>query len=295
MEKMEQGISGTNVATGAHLPANLLLQPLKEPITVALGCPDPTELEDLSRMVEANNIRLVPCGSAGELVETLRTQKARAAVRGLLSAREVTVELERVFGDQKGSSYVGQRSNGGQASLQLHRAVLMEVHHALRLVGPVGIDEGQTVEQRAELAGKGARLLASLGDGLMPADWLPSIGVLSLSRADDHDRNQAIATSLKAGESLTAELVEQGHHAVHYDIRIEKAAAHCDLLVTPDGTHGNLIFRTLHYLGKLPAWGAPALGLWPDVVFVDSSRARESFENPVRTAARLAELTTDDQ
>ncbi len=269
----------------AHLPADLLEEPLERSTTVAIGCPEPERLGNLTRLMEAVNIRLVPCGSAGELVEALRERKAGAAIRGHLPAREVKAELEEAFGRKDGLT---PDECGPRGVVTLHRAVLVEVKGALRLVGPVGIDEGNTVEGRLELAERGSRLLARMGAGHMPNGWRPAIGVLSLGRTEDGHRGPAIAASLEAGKALTARLRENGHNATHFDIRIEEAAAHCDLLVTPDGTHGNLIFRTLHYLGDIPAWGAPVLGLWPEVVFVDSSRARASFAAPVKLAARLS-------
>lgn len=270
-----------------HLPASLMQKPLTRPATVALGCPEPTRLKGLTQLMESENIRLIPCGSPQELVEVLRSRQAGAAVRGLLPAQEVKGELERAYGVQENRD---PGSKDGEGGLKLHRAVLVEIDQALRLVGPVGIDEGETLKERAELALGGVRLLADLGAGAMPRGWRPAIGVLSLGRVEDVGRSQDIDASLEAGEALTARLGELGHTVTHYDIRIEAAARDCDMLVTPDGTHGNLIFRTLHYLGGIPAWGAPALGLWPRVTFVDSSRARASFAAPVRLAARLWDI-----
>ncbi len=333
-----------------HLPADLLERDLRHRARVAIGCKDKANLERLGQALAARfgdtGIELLGATDGEELVEMMASDSVDAAVRGVLPAHDVKEALAARFGAPSGK-------------LELHRAVLVEVNRALRLVGPVGIDEGNTLEERLSLARKGAGLLESLGrlvatspgpssalpaladpptlpaqHGLpdppahpvppnqpvlsitpkepalpvsstqpaLPASkvnsqmveetegWKPNIGVLSLGRMEDRGRSTAIAASLKAGEELTTSLLDEGYRAHHFDIRIERAAAECDLLLTPDGTHGNLIFRTLHYLGGVPAWGAPALGLWPEVVFIDSSRARASFTAPVRLAARISQV-----
>lgn len=250
-----------------------------EPITVALGkskIPSgPTSGPGLLHNQE--QISIQECMTPLELVEALKEGRAQAAVRGDLPAGEVKSELARAFGFEPTQS--------------LDRAVLVELAGGLRLVGPVGIDEGQSLEDRQRLAEKAVDLMIHLGrhDPKRPKGWQPKVAVLSLGRPEDHHRSDQVRHSLKQGEALVSTLTSQNIKAKHYGIEIERAAREAEVLITPDGTHGNLIFRTLHFLGGVKAWGAPALALWPEVVFVDSSRARADFEGPVRLAAMLVD------
>jgi predicted methyltransferase MtxX (methanogen marker protein 4) len=58
--------------------------------------------------------------------------------------------------------------------------------------------------------------------------------------------------------------------------------------MAPDGVTGNLIFRSLHFLGARRAFGAPVVNI--DQPFVDTSRAKTDFSDPVLLAAGLAEV-----
>jgi len=57
-------------------------------------------------------------------------------------------------------------------------------------------------------------------------------------------------------------------------------------VVAPDGVSGNLIFRTLHFLGGCRAYGAPVVNL--DRIFVDTSRAKSDYSDSILFAAVLA-------
>jgi predicted methyltransferase MtxX (methanogen marker protein 4) len=69
-------------------------------------------------------------------------------------------------------------------------------------------------------------------------------------------------------------------------VQLEDVLSDCDVVVMQDGAAGNLAFRALHLVAGMPSFGAPVLGLPFDLV--DTSRARTSFEDPVRLAAFLA-------
>jgi len=58
------------------------------------------------------------------------------------------------------------------------------------------------------------------------------------------------------------------------------------VLIAPDGVSGNLIFRTLHFLGGWDALGAPVLNIGR--VYVDTSRAKASYADSIELAASLA-------
>ena len=72
-------------------------------------------------------------------------------------------------------------------------------------------------------------------------------------------------------------------------VAAETAARHfaeeSDLVLAPDGVSGNLIFRTLHFVGGHEAYGAPVVNI--PRVFVDTSRAKADFSAAVLLAAGL--------
>jgi len=57
------------------------------------------------------------------------------------------------------------------------------------------------------------------------------------------------------------------------------------MIIGPDGISGNLIFRTLHFLGEGRALGAVVLNI--DRVFVDTSRAKGSYVDSIALASAL--------
>ncbi|HQI67766.1 MAG TPA: methyltransferase, partial [Methanothrix sp.] len=70
----------------------------------------------------------------------------------------------------------------------------------------------------------------------------------------------------------------------HKGILIESCRGD-DIIIAPEGVSGNLIFRTLLLLCGVNSYGAPVL---MDRIFIDSSRARGSFDGPVMLAAAMA-------
>jgi predicted methyltransferase MtxX (methanogen marker protein 4) len=84
-----------------------------------------------------------------------------------------------------------------------------------------------------------------------------------------------------------AELVARLTGAVHAEILIEEVPGQYGMVVAPDGISGNLIFRTLTFLGNGVGHGAPVVNI--DKIFVDTSRASADYTNAVMLAKSLAE------
>jgi predicted methyltransferase MtxX (methanogen marker protein 4) len=82
-----------------------------------------------------------------------------------------------------------------------------------------------------------------------------------------------------------AELVSRLSGARHYEILIEDAVKTCGVIIAPDGISGNLIFRTLVFLGGGHGHGAPVLNIGK--IFVDTSRASPDYTNALLLAASL--------
>jgi putative methanogen marker protein 4 len=141
------------------------------------------------------------------------------------------------------------------------------------LLAPVGIDEGWSVGQKVELA-RGAQEMAR-------RCGLPEkIGILSGGRWGDIGRHPGVDRSL-----ADAELVARMTGGVHYQILIEEAIHDCGIIIAPDGISGNLIFRTLVFLGSGRGHGAPVVNIGR--IFVDTSRATPYYANALQLAESL--------
>ncbi len=208
--------------------------------------------------------RLVGFEDPGALCQALRDGDIDAGVRGILSSATMLGDIKASYGVE-----------------DIKRAaVLASSEGKPFLLTPVGIDEGRTMAERLEL-------VRATVEYFSPVGWRPNIGVLSTGRPEDGHRGEGIRRSMSEGEEIAAALLEDGLEATHYHILVEKAVRESDLIVAPDGVAGNLMFRTLHFVGSGRAYGAPVLNL--PTVFVDTSRAKEDFVEPVLLAAGLVE------
>jgi predicted methyltransferase MtxX (methanogen marker protein 4) len=103
---------------------------------------------------------------------------------------------------------------------------------------------------------------------------------------EDLGRSSRVDCSLAEGELIAARARDAGVEAQHRGILIESCRGD-DIVIAPEGISGNLIFRTLLLLCGANSFGAPVM---MDKVFVDSSRARGSFDGPVMLASAMAGL-----
>lgn len=195
-----------------------------------------------------------------ELIRLLKKGEIEGAVRGNLPAGRTMKCLAREF------------------DIKVRRLALVEQSGWAFLLGPVGIDEGESVQDRLELVQRGARFLQNLGVS-------PKVSVLSGGRMEDRGRSERVDRSLAEGEQIAALAQEDGIDAVHKGILIESCRGD-DIVIAPEGVSGNLIFRTLLLVCGANSFGAPVL---MDHVFVDSSRARSGFDGPVMLASCMAQ------
>jgi len=200
-----------------------------------------------------------------KLVEMLVNGTIDAAVRGTISAQKTLQQLKQ----QAGTS-------------QLCRAALLSTSDARQFfLLPVGIDEGTSINERAHLVMKTAELLRALGVA-------PTVGVLSGGRSEDKGRTEAVDRTLAFAEALTKQLQQVGIDAANYHILIEDAVKSSNILVAPDGVTGNLIFRTLIFLGGGKGHGAPFFGI--PYTFVDTSRSGAAFGDAIILASALSNI-----
>jgi putative methanogen marker protein 4 len=198
---------------------------------------------------------------ASVLVELLDKGDIDGAVRGNLSATRVMRKIARTF------------------DVRVRRISLLALPDWSFFLAPVGIDEGETVSDRLDLAVMGAEYLRGMGVD-------PHVSILSGGRMEDLGRSERVDRTLADGELLARIARERGVRAEHRGILIETCRGD-DLIVAPDGICGNLIFRTLMLVSGARGYGAPVI---MDPVFVDSSRARRSYLGPVTLASALVAM-----
>jgi putative methanogen marker protein 4 len=194
-----------------------------------------------------------------DLVRDLLGGTIDAAVRGSLPANQTLRTLKHAMGVPR-----------------LERIALLETPSKKKfLLAPVGVDEGWSIAEKVSLIRHG-RHLAKVFD-------LPdTVAIISGGRYGDIGRHDAVDRSLADAE-LTARIAD----AEHYEIQIEEAIEHSGMILAPDGITGNLIFRTLVFLGGGTGHGAPVVNIGK--IFIDTSRASPDFSHAILLAERLAQ------
>ncbi|GFO96547.1 N5-methyltetrahydromethanopterin:coenzyme Mmethyltransferase subunit X [groundwater metagenome] len=198
-----------------------------------------------------------------KLVELLVEGDIDGAVRGTLSATKTLSALKSSLGMKK-----------------LYRIALMETADGIPFfLAPVGIDEGNSVEDKIELVKRGVEHINRLGIEAR-------VGILSGGRFEDKGRDKTVDRTLDEAEIVTQRLRDKDINAKNYSILIEDAIKEANFIIAPDGISGNLIFRTLVFLGGGHGYGAPVL---MDKVFVDTSRVKEDAARAIMLASALVE------
>ncbi len=249
------------------------------PVTVGLGAASPTESILSTVRAVGHEVDLVlisqpgTAGSFGDAVKVIEAEQPEealvaaltdgridAAVRGTLPASSTLKALKRVAGVD-----------------QLERIALLETADGrLFLLAPVGVDEGWTVTEKMRFVERGRLIARNFG--------LPEkVAVLSGGRLGDVGRHPTVDRSM-----ADAELVARLTGAEHAEILIEDVVGRYGMILAPDGISGNLIFRTLTFLGAGTGHGAPVVNI--DDIFVDTSRASANYTNAVMLAKSLAEF-----
>lgn len=210
----------------------------------------------------AGNIQVWGFDDPASMVRALEKGEIDAAIRGAMPSSEVLKAIKSSFG-----------------LMAVQRvAVMTSSERRPFLLAPVGIDEGAHADARLKLA-------LAISSYFAPLGWKLKVGVLSKGRLEDRERGNDIRRSIDEGETLVSQLSAAGVQAKHHTILIEDAVKDSDLVLAPDGVSGNLIFRTLHFVGGHEAYGAPVVNI--PRVFVDTSRAKADFSAAVLLAAGL--------
>jgi putative methanogen marker protein 4 len=208
--------------------------------------------------------------SEDDLVDMLLNKEVEAALRGSLSASNIM----KIFRERYGH--------------KIYRASFLEANNSKFLFAPVGIDEGDNLQDKINIVELGAEFLLKLG-------IKPRIGILSGGRPQDIGRSPKIDTSIEEGTKLE-KIIKNKYFVKHYFILIEDAIKdNANLILAPDGISGNLIFRTLVFLGSGKSHGAVTLGI--DEIFVDTSRSQsvEGYKRALEFSYYLARLKSKSE
>ena len=190
------------------------------------------------------NIRLIYDDE--ELVKAVLDDETDAVVRGSLSALNIMHDLKTVYPELSRATYINS------ANYEF-------------LLAPVGIDEGNTLDEKFKIAMNCIEFLKKLNKN-------PKIAVLAKGRKGDMGRSEEISSSIEESDKL----VEMISHEVDCDVKnyyilVEKAIKDkCNIIIAPDGITGNIIFRTLVLLDSWPSHGAVTFGI--DRIYIDTSR-----------------------
>lgn len=234
-------------------------------ITVGIG-----ENKNILNAVEIfksqkEDIEIKPVSSDDELVEAILNDDVDSVIRGSLPASSVMKQLKTKFSDISRATYVK-----GEYEF---------------LLTPVGIDEGDTIEEKLKIATNCAEFLKKLSK-------IPKIAILADGRKGDYGRSEEISLSIDESEKLTR-LIEQNtdYNVKNYYILIEQAINDgCNIIIAPNGIIGNIIFRTLVLLNSWPSYGAVTFGV--DGIYIDTSRDQttEGYLRSLNLAYNLAKL-----
>ena len=198
-----------------------------------------------------------------DLLKAVSSTKVDAVIRGSLSASNIMQELKEEYPKLTRATYV----NGDGYEF---------------LLTPVGIDEGESIEEKFEIAKNCINFFKKVGK-------TPKIAVLAQGRKDDFGRGKEVSESITESRKLTKLIKEQTDADVkNYHILIEKAINDkCNIIIAPNGRIGNIIFRTLVLLNSWPSHGAITFGI--DNIYIDTSRD-QSIQGYVRSLKLANEL-----
>lgn len=208
------------------------------------------------------DIRLIY--SDDDLIKAILDDNVAAVVRGSLPASNIMQYLKKHYPNLSRATYVN--GNGHEF-----------------LLSPVGIDEGNTVDEKYEI-------VLNCIDFLKKVGKTPKIAVLAEGREDDFGRGSEVSNSIIDSKKLTKIIKENTSEDVeNYFILIEKAInSKSNIIIAPNGRVGNIIFRTLVLLNSWPSHGAVTFGI--DKTYIDTSRD-QSIDGYVRSLILANELS----
>ena len=229
-------------------------------MTIIAGVGDNKNIIKASQRVDFT-VQLID--SPEEFIESITENRAHAYVRGSIGASQILAGLRSRYGE-------------------FYRASFIEINGHKFFLAPVGIDEGDNLEQKLRIIELGAQFLKKI-------NIKPKIAVLPVAGPGCW-RSQKIDKSIAEGE-LLVEITSDKYPVKHHYILIEEAIQdNSNFILSPDGVTGNLIFRSLVLSGCGKSHGAVTLGM--DVTFIDTSRSLtvEGYTRALKFAKYLKDM-----
>ncbi|MDO9045503.1 MAG: methanogenesis marker protein Mmp4/MtxX [Methanobacteriaceae archaeon] len=262
--------------------------------TIVIGVGGNKNIIEAAKKVGDENpkINFIFTSSEKELLAIFLDKKADAYVRGSLSASLVMKHIKNSSDKEEINNEIieendyCEKSESDEKSInhgKINRASFIKLDSNYFLLAPVGIDEGQNIEEKMIIVAQACDFLKKIAKE-------PKIAVLSGGRSQDVGRSSQIDKSIMDGEKLTS-IIKHKYSVKHYYILIEDAINDkCNLILAPDGISGNLIFRSLVLVGSAESHGAITLGI--DQIFIDTSRSQsvEGYIRAINFAHYLAKL-----
>lgn len=202
-----------------------------------------------------------------DLIEAIKDENTNAVIRGSLPSSNIMKKIRENY------------------TSNITRATYVKSDDYEFLLSPVGIDEGNSIEEKYEIAINCAEFLKNLGS-------TPKIAILANGRKGDYGRSTKINKSIDEAKTLV-NLIEKNSDFIvnNYYILVEKAIKEKNnVIIAPCGIIGNYIFRTLVLLDSWPSFGAITFGV--DGIYIDTSRDQsvEGYLRSINIAYRLAKL-----
>ncbi|MDR2967125.1 MAG: hypothetical protein LBU74_04185 [Methanobacteriaceae archaeon] len=235
-----------------------------------------------------------------KLLEAVKDRNIHAVIRGSLKS-SIIKDLKK-YNNLDSHEKISLYSSSDYFK-SINRASYIKKDKKEFLLTPVGIDEGETIAEKLEIAIQSFKFIKKCGK-------VPKIAILAGGRKEDFGRNRKIDKTLKDSEKLTfilkreiEKILVENHSnnnseenkdfnneysIKNYYILIEKAINDGNnIIIAPDGISGNLVFRTLVLLNSYNSYGAIALGF--NKIFIDTSRdqSKDGYLRALKLAYKL--------
>ena len=237
-------------------------------ITIAVGVGENKDILKACNIFKKDktdvNIKLIE--NEELLAKNILDKTINATIRGSLSESNVLKKLKETYPHISRATYI----HGKDFEF---------------LISSVGIDEGNTIDEKLKIAIYCINFFKKLNK-------TPKIATLSYARLGDYGRSTQINKSLEDNKKLT-ELIENytNQKVENKCVLIDQAIKNkCNILIAPNGIVGNTIFRTLVLLNSWPSFGANTFGI--DKIYIDTSRDQnvEGYLRSLELSYKLAKL-----
>lgn len=214
---------------------------------------------------ENSNCNIILIDNEEDLIKAINNENIDAVIRGSLPSNKIIKKIKQLYPNNL-----------------IQRATYVKDENHEFLLSPVGIDEGNSIEDKY-------KLIINCSNFIKKLNKKPKIAILANGRKSDYNRSKEISTSIDESEKLFSLIKKNTSLNIkNYYILIEKAILEKNnIIIAPDGIIGNIIFRTLILINKWPSYGAITFGT--DRIYIDTSRDQsiEGYLRSIKLAYKL--------